>query len=61
MKFVATIKGCGQVGENSYQDYAVSKVFEYSQPLNDVMTWLVSQGYKNPNITDVTLSHLHEE
>ena len=61
MKFAATYKSFGQVGENSYQDYAVTKVFHYTQTLEDVMTWLKSCNFENPTINDVQISHVVED
>lgn len=58
MKFVATYTTCAQVGENSWQEYKRSKVFDYVQPLSDVMMWLESLGVKEPNLSCITLSDL---
>lgn len=60
MKFVATYTTCAQVGENSWQEYKMSKVFDYVQPLSDVMMWLESLGVKEPNLSCVELSDLIE-
>lgn len=60
-KFVATYTDCVQIGEFSFQDYTISKVFDYSQSLQDVMFWLEhTVKVENPTLNNVKLSHLYE-
>lgn len=61
MKFVATYTSCVQVGIDTFTDKSVSKVFDYSAPMQNVMDWLESIGVKNPTLSDVRLSELMED
>lgn len=61
MKFVATYTSCVQVGIDTFNDKSVSKVFDYSKSMQDVMDWLGSIGVKNPTLPDVRLSELMED
>lgn len=60
MKFAATYSECVQIGEYEYHQVRTTKVFDYSQSINDVMDWLVSLGVKSPQITSVTISDVSE-
>lgn len=60
-KFVVTYTDYVQVGEFSFQDYTISKVFDYAQSLQDVMSWLEhTVKVENPTLNSVKLSHLYE-
>ena len=61
MKFVATYTSCYQASEISWQEYKISKVFDYDQSLSDVMDWLKdSMKVQYPNLSDISLSDLVE-
>jgi hypothetical protein len=59
VKFVATFTTYEQVAEDAFNTVRNSAVFDYCQPIGDVITWL-SAYKKNPTINDVTISHLDE-
>lgn len=61
MKFVATYTSCVQIGIDTFTDNSISKVFDYSKSIQDVMDWLSSIGVKNPTLSDVRLSELMED
>ena len=59
MKFVATFTTYKQVSEDAFNTVRHSAVFDYCQPIGDVIAWL-SAYKKNPTINDVVISHLDE-
>lgn len=61
MKFVATYTSCVQVGIDTFTDKNVSKVFDYSKSMQDIMDWLTSIGVNNPTLSDVRLSEIMED
>lgn len=60
MKFVATITNCVQVSTDSYETCRDSKVFDYSQPFQDVIDWAETICQGRPIINYIAISHLHE-
>ena len=59
MKFVATFTTYEQVSEDTFNTVRHSAVFDYQQPISDVIAWL-SAYKKNPTMNDVVISHLDE-
>jgi hypothetical protein len=59
MKFVATFTTYEQVSEDTFNTVRNSAVFDYCQPIGDVIAWLGAYK-KNPTINDVVISHLDE-
>ena len=59
MKFVATFTTYKQVSEDAFNTVRHSAVFDYCQPISDVIAWL-SVYKKNATINDVAISHLDE-
>lgn len=59
MKFVATFTTYEQVSEDTFNTVRNSAVFDYCQPISDVIEW-VGVYKKNATINDVTISHLDE-
>ena len=39
MKIAATITDCIQVGMDSWRDVSATKVFDSSEPINDILAW----------------------
>ena len=60
MKFVATVTGCVQVGENEYKTVKDSRVFDYNQPFQEVIDWARRYIKIEPVINFIEISHLHE-
>lgn len=57
MSTIATITICVQVGENSYRDHHISREFEDSRPIGDVISWARSQlGERYTSINDIQFS-----
>ena len=60
MKFIATVTSCVQVGPNDYETQRYSKVFDYSESMNDVMAWCSSVYHGDHNVNSVVLSHFYD-
>ena len=61
MKFVATVVNCVQVSCDDYKTCRDSKVFDYSQPFQDVIDWAQPLVKERPIINYIEISNLHEE
>ena len=61
MKFVATVVNCVQVSCDDFKTCRDSKVFDYSQPFQDVIDWAEPLVSSRPIINYVEISHLHED
>ena len=55
-KIVATISQAVQIGVDEWKQYYMSRVFSVTRPIKDMLTWAESEGFKNPQICDLTLS-----
>lgn len=61
MKFVATVVNCVQVSCDEWKTARDSKVFDCSQPFQDVIDWARTLIKVEPVINYIEISHLHEE
>ena len=61
MKFVATVVNCVQVSCDDYKTCRDSKVFDYSQPFQDVIDWAKPLVKERPIINYIEISNLQEE
>ena len=61
MKFVATVVNCVQVSCDDYKTCRDSKVFDYSQPFQDVIDWAQTLVKERPIINYIEISNLYEE
>lgn len=59
-KFAATYSECVQIGIDEFNQVRTTKVFSYSDSIQDVMGWLLSIGVKEPHITSVVISDVSE-
>jgi len=55
-KIVVTISQAVQIGMEEWKQHYVSRVFAVSRPIKDMLTWAENEGFKNPQISDLTLS-----
>ena len=55
-KIVVTISQAIQIGMDSWKQHHVSRVFLISRPFKDMLSWAESQGFKNPQVSDLILS-----
>jgi len=57
VKIVATVTACKQVGQDSYRDIHISRVFYTSSPLQDIIAWAgTTLGKHVVHICDIQLS-----
>lgn len=59
-RFVATYSQAVQVGEYEFRQVRVSKVFNYTDSISEVMDWLEFIGVKEPTLNSVDISELCE-
>ena len=55
-KVVATVTGCVQVGENTFQQHSYSRVFSDTRSLGEIISWATSMNGKPASINDIQLS-----
>lgn len=55
-KIVVTISNCVQIGEDHFKQVFTSRVFSTSRPVNDLLAWAKSTGFKNPTVSDLQFS-----
>ena len=60
-KFAATYTTCVQISPDDFKTERITKVFDNSQSMQEVLDWVESLGHRNPDVTDVIFSCLDGE
>ena len=58
MSVIATVTVCVQVGENSFRDHHISREYEESRTIRDVLTWAKATTGKEVSICDIQFSEM---
>ena len=61
MKFAATYTTCEQISPDDFNTVRVTKIFDISQSVQEVLEWVKSLGVRDPDINSVDFSALAEE
>ncbi len=61
MKIIATLKGCGQIGENLYQDWKRSFILDSSDTIDFMLKTTGANSLDEMNLTEVKTGEEFQE